>query len=559
MLALLFGASALIGVVANVVALQETGNHARERLIGNALVLLAAPLFLLIKRMIPWLVGVSMTLGALLLTVSIHLAGHGSEAVSAALMYLPLLVPAFYLYPRPVAWGHTVMIGVLAFAVLRDNPAFGAPEMVRGVGIALLLTTAVSWLVRASDLAERDYITGLTNRRGFERRAEAFLGAYDGSRPAALLVIDIDELKATNDRRGHKHGDDLLLRLGRSWSAALPPGTLLARHGGDEFTVLVDDVTPDQVDSLLDTMRSLSSGLSLTAGVAWCIAGETLTMLMLRADAAIFQAKSRGYGQTVTAPRGSTVHNGADIRRALEDQEFVLHYQPVVDLATGTVDKAEALVRWVRPDGQIVPPDQFIRLAEQTGTMLELGDWILSTAVHSATTWHHDGRPVAVSVNASGAELQDPTYARRVLRHVADAALAPERLIIELVESDFSLASRAVRANLVTLADAGVRLAIDDFGTGHSSLHRLDQLRVDILKIDRSFISPLTDPDQPMPVVTAILAMADALGLDVVAEGIETPEQADWLRRRGCSHGQGYLYGKPAPHPPATAVLHRSA
>ncbi|WP_146251991.1 putative bifunctional diguanylate cyclase/phosphodiesterase [Xylanimonas oleitrophica] len=549
LLAILYGSSAIIGLAANGIHLAQSGDGDVWRLAGNLLVLALAPLFLRMRRVVPWVVNVATTVGAGLVTLAVLLTQSGPGAASVAILYLLVTLPTFYLYPRSVAWSHSIAVGVLALVTLYAHGSFDAPSVVRGVGVGVALAVVIGWLVRAGDLAERDFTSGLTNRRGFERRAQAFLQGYDGSSRAALVVIDLDGLDSVNERRGSDYGDDLILRLGRAWTAVLPDGALLARHGGDEFTLMVDDISPEGLEAILAKMRAATPELTFTAGVAWCAAGETLTMLMLRADGAIFQAKRRGYGQTVAAVGASTVRSGSDIRDALARGEFVLHYQPVVDLTTGTVDKAEALVRWVQPGGRTVPPDEFIHLAEQTGAMLELGDWVVATACRTAATWPTtvDGRPVAVSVNASGTELQDPSYAGRVLRHVADAGLTPDRLMIELVESNYSLSSRSVRENLMSLTDAGVRLAIDDFGTGYSSLSRLDQLRVDILKIDRSFVRALTGPDQPMPVVTAILAMADALRIEVVAEGIETAEQADWLRSRGCTHGQGYFYSRPVP------------
>jgi len=548
LLCLLYGATGVIGIAAWV-ARDDRMAESPLRLVGNVLLVLVAPVFLRMRAPRAWVVNASTAVGAVLVSLAVHVTADPAAAISVSMLYLLVGLPTFYLYPQPVAWAHCAGIAALAMTGLTGNELLGPQEMVRGTGVALTLAVVVSWLVRAGDLAERDYTTGLPNRRGFERHAQEFLRRFDGARRAALVVIDLDEFHAVNERRGFGQGNRLLMETGRAWARTLPDTAMLARHGGDEFTLLVDDATAQDVDGLLAAMRSATPQVSLTAGVAWCAPGESLTMLMLRADSAIYAAKRRGAGQTVVAADVSSVRDGETIRRALRDGELALHFQPIVDLRTGEVDKAEALVRWLPPDGRVVRPDEFIHVAERTGVMLDLGDWIVATACRTAATWppRADGGAMAVSVNASGAELQDPTYAARVIGHVASAGLAPEQVVIELVESDFSLDTLSVRENLAALGAAGVRLAIDDFGTGHSSLSRLEQLHVDILKIDRSFVSALTSPAQPMPVVTAILAMATALGLDVVAEGVETPAQAEWLTVHGCSHAQGYHYGRPAP------------
>jgi EAL domain-containing protein (putative c-di-GMP-specific phosphodiesterase class I) len=246
------------------------------------------------------------------------------------------------------------------------------------------------------------------------------------------------------------------------------------------------------------------------------------------------------------------VQTGHDIVDALAAGEFALYYQPIINVKSAIVTKAEALVRWIHPEQGVIPPDEFIRRAEQTGTITALGDWILGQACRDAATWepNADGQPITVSVNASGHELHDASYADRVLAHLASVALTPDRLVIELVETDYNTASAVVAANLARLVGSGVCLAIDDFGTGHSSLSRLQHTPVNVLKIDRSFITPITHRDQAAPLVTAILAMARELNLDVIVEGIETVEQAAWLRDNGAIYAQGYLYGRPAPGPP---------
>ena len=513
---------------------------------------LIAPLFLRLRRLDWWLMNAITTSGTLTITLGLFLTGGGTTAAVCSTFYLVIVVHVFYAYARPVAWLHVGFAAAMCLSVLHGDRAVGASELIILLGVALSSAILVGWLVRAADLAEVDFLTGLLNRRGLEKAAETLLRALPAGTELALVLMDLDDFRSVNDRHGHDGGDDLLLALARHWASVLPAGAVLTRHGGDEFVLILTDHDLDGIEQVLTAMRSAPQTVTFSAGVAFAGPGETLSMLLSRADAAVYEAKRTGRARTVTASAPEDLQTGHDITRALRQGEFMLFYQPIINLNTGVVIKAEALVRWVHPDRGLIPPDEFIHRAEQTGTITALGDWVLATACHAATTWglNADNDPIIISVNASGLELRDPTYAHRVRDHLARAGLNSNRLVIELVETDYNATAPAVAENLQSLTHSGVRLAIDDFGTGYSNLHRLNQTHVQILKIDRSFIRPITHPDQPVPLVVAILAMAAALNLDVIAEGVETTEQAAWLRTRGVDYAQGYLYGKPTPHPP---------
>jgi diguanylate cyclase (GGDEF)-like protein len=521
------------------------------RLLGLAAVL-SAPAFLRLRRLDWWLMNSITTSGTLTITLGLYLTGGGTTAAVCSTFYLVVVVHVFYAYARPLAWLHVAFAASMCLLVLRGDHAVGASELMILLGVAVSSAVLVGWLVRAADLAEVDFLTGLSNRRGFESAAEALLRGRAGHHQLALVLIDLDDFRSINERYGHAGGDNLLLALARYWTSVVPAEAVLARHGGDEFVLLLPDADPERLEQVITAMRAAPQVTTFSAGLAFSTRGESVSMLLSRADSAVYEAKRAGRARTVVAAQPADLQTGDDITSALLRGDFVLFYQPIIDLNTGVVDKAEALVRWIHPERGLIPPSEFIHRAEQTGTITALGDWIVATACDAAVTWlpNADGEPINLSVNASGLELRDPTYAARVHAHLNRTGLDPARLVIELVETDYNANSPAVAGNLTQLADFGVQLAIDDFGTGYSNLNRLNQTHVQILKIDRSFITPICDRDQVVPLVTAILAMAAALNLDVIAEGVETAEQSAWLRTHGVTHAQGYLYGKPAPQPP---------
>lgn len=553
-LAFLYAASAVVGLVSYFLTDHEGDRQSGWLLVVYVACLVLSPVLLPMRQNRLWVVNLTTGFGTALVTLAVHLMGNGAMAVAGATFYLLVVIPSFYLYSRPIAWSQALIVGALALFVLHGNVVLGPAETAMGAGVAAVLTVAISWLVRASDLAETDYVTGLPNLRGFEAAARSALREAPAHEPVALILIDLDAFRAVSDRYGSTAGDDVLHSIARRWQRLLPERAVLARQESDEFALLICGEPAESVEQSLAAMREVAACVTFCAGVAWAAslpggARESLSMLKLRADAAVYEAKRRGPAQTAVSATPRSIRSGLDIRAALADGQFALYYQPIIDLHSGSVDKAEALLRWLHPVDGLIAPDDFIAVAEQTGVMLELGDWVLATACRDAAGWEPnvDGRPIVVSINASGVELHDPSYAGRVLAHVAGAGLRTDRVLLELVESDFNVNSSIVRANLAALTGAGVSLAIDDFGTGYSNLSRLDQMQVQVLKIDRSFVGALTGQQQQMPVIDAILAMGRALKLQVVAEGVETPEQAAWLRSRGCSHAQGYLYGEPAP------------
>ena len=419
--------------------------------------------------------------------------------------------------------------------------------------------------------AREDPITGLPNRSEFVEQVErAVRAGQDGGSPVAVLYLDLDGFKSVNDRFGHDAGDDLLRAVADRLCRHVREEDCVARLSGDEFAVLVaraEDV--EQVEALcLRLVRALRADflvagheivVGASVGVAVSEPGDDAAALLRNADMAMYSAKTLGKNQHV---RYSSALGDGRIRRlelieALRlgiDHELVVHYQPVVDLRSGDVTGVEALVRWQRGD-TLVPPDAFISVAEESGLVVELGERVLAQVVQDGPALvAAAGRPLDLAVNMSALQLREPGFLEQV--RAATEALGTSRLVLEMTETVLVQDDAETAETLHQLTRAGARLAIDDFGIGFSSIGYLQHLPVAILKIDRSFTQDVDSAPRARALVEAILLMATALDLDVVAEGIERPEQAALLRDAACPAGQGYLFSRPLPLP---EVLHAMA
>jgi diguanylate cyclase (GGDEF)-like protein/PAS domain S-box-containing protein len=419
--------------------------------------------------------------------------------------------------------------------------------------------------------AYHDALTGLANRSLLHEELEAAIGR--GERPS-LLVLDLDGFKAVNDTAGHDLGDEVLVAVARRLRHATRPRDVVARLGGDEFAVLVPD-DPEATAALAVAGRVLHAlRLPLmvkqrsirclgSVGVASATADASAAGLLRDADVAMYVAKARGKGRSerfTPAMRDELLRRQELedlVRRAVADRRLVLHYQPVLSLASGEVVGAEALVRLRGDDGNLISPVEFVPIAEDLGLIGEIGLRVLAEACRTAAGWQQldGGRAVSIAVNVSTLQLQGPELIRQVSSALEVSGLAPELLTLEITEGALT-AEPVVEETLRSLRALGVRLSIDDFGAGYSSLGRLRSFPVDELKIDRSFVAELT-ADGEATLVEAILAMAASLGLDVVAEGIESGEQAEALRARGCCRGQGFLFSPPVPADELAAWLVR--
>ena len=424
--------------------------------------------------------------------------------------------------------------------------------------------------------ALHDPLTGLPNRTLFTDRLEQALarGRRTGGR-VAVVFIDVDRFKVVNDSLGHETGDALLVQIGARLTQAVRATDSVARFGGDEFVILFDGVADDDMAMHLTdrVRRELMRPFSLegdddffttgSLGVALSGATSGAAELVRDADAAMYRAKAAG-GATAELFDSALRHEAVErlrteraLRRGLPRGELRLHYQPIWSLETGKIEAVEALARWARPGHGLVSPAGFIGVAEECGLMTAVGEWVLGEACRQAATWRAelgDAAPLPVHVNVSSRELEQPDLPGVVASALADAGLDPADLVLEITETGLLERTQRPASVLRAIKDTGVRIALDDFGTGYSSLSYLERFPIDELKLDREFIARIDGDDDEPVLVGAILAMAHALGLIVVAEGIETEEQVTVLRELGCERAQGYALARPAA-PEAIAAL----
>jgi diguanylate cyclase (GGDEF)-like protein len=409
-----------------------------------------------------------------------------------------------------------------------------------------------------------DPMTGLPNRLALTKR----INGLGPDAPAALLWLDLDDFKAVNDSLGHGFGDQVLVAVANRLVELVRPGDFVARIGGDEFVVLCErlsSVAPAMAlaaritTAMRQPLKLARSQRIVTAsiGIAVAAAGDTdAEALFAAADAAMYQAKNQGRGRVelfddaLRAAGADRLALGDDLRGAADRGELRLHYQPLLDLRTGHVRGVEALVRWQHPDRGLLAPDLFIGIAEETGTILELGAWVLREACRVLAIWGaapSAGRPLRISVNVAAEQITAGDLVDTVRTALSDAGANPALLTIEVTESSVMVDLDAATRTLRQLRDLGVHLAIDDFGTGYSSLTYLKQFPIHELKLDKSFVDGVGTNVEDSAIVAAVINLARAVDLHVVAEGVENLRQHAALRALGCDYGQGYLWHRPAP------------
>jgi diguanylate cyclase (GGDEF)-like protein len=422
-----------------------------------------------------------------------------------------------------------------------------------------------------------DELTGLANRALFDDRLTQALrrGERSGHAPA-VLSIGLDGFRDVNDSLGHPCGDDLLRVVADRLRAVVRSGDTVSRLGGDEFAILVEaDTSPlDEAETVAERVQAALAepfslagrqvSVSASLGLAGAEADATPSMVLRDADLALQQAKAAGRGGLVVFdPEMRTaalrrVRLEADLAQALERGELHLAFQPVLTLDTERLVGFEALLRWTHNTLGPIPPDMFIPIAERTGLIHELGCWVLEQACHTAAAWQRaypDVRPLSMAVNISGRQLEAEDFSGVVAEVLTDSGLSPSSLVLELTETALVDDPARAAADLGRLRELGVRIAIDDFGTGYSSLAYLSQFPVDILKIDRSFIVAITEQEHRSALVRGLLDLARALGLETIAEGVDSPIQRDRLRAEGCDMVQGYLYFRPLDYAEAELQL----
>jgi diguanylate cyclase (GGDEF)-like protein/PAS domain S-box-containing protein len=412
--------------------------------------------------------------------------------------------------------------------------------------------------------AEHDSLTGLPNR-GTMSRWLTDIGR-DELAATAVFFVDLDGFKLLNDSRGHSAGDAVLVEVGRRLRAAVRPADRVSRFGGDEFVVVCRDLPGEEgraaiagrIEAALAVPIMYEHEIvTVTASVGVAHGHAELadaTDLLRRADAAMYAAKRLGkdrtevYDDHLHAAAQSRARTEAVLRHALDEDRVVVHYQPIVDLGTGEIVGTEALVRLVDRDGQLVPPDQFIAVAEESGLIVPLGTFVLRQACRQTAAWRAGtGRPLSIAVNLSPRQAARSDLLVTVLSALEEARLEHGALYLELTESALLEVNDATLTQLTSLRDLGVGVGIDDFGTGYSSLSYLRQFPVTFLKVDRSFVRGLPAVADDTAVVAAVIGLAGALGLDCIAEGIETGEQLRTLRGLHAAFGQGYLFSRPLP------------
>ncbi len=435
------------------------------------------------------------------------------------------------------------------------------------VGVFSDITTIKRSEEELNRLAYHDALTGLPNRLLLlDRISHAVRRTNRSGGRFALLFIDLDRFKNINDNLGHQTGDELLMAVTERIQKRLRAEDTLSRLGGDEFILLMEDIPGEQQAAQLarDLLTLLSQpyhiaghDIFLSASIGISLHpedGGDAENLIKHADTAMYRAKEGGRNsyqfytreQSVAAFQRFSLE--AALHRALERGEFELHYQPQMDLTSGRVTAMEALLRWRHPDLGLIPPDQFIPVAEENGLILPIGEWVLETACREALQCQRlCGEPLIVAVNLSPLELQRGDPVNRVQRVLADIGLPARFLELEITESSAMRRGEESIAMLHELKNLGVSLAIDDFGSGYSNLGYLKQLPVSTLKIDRVFVRDLPDNKEDAAITRAIIALGHSLNLNVLAEGVETPAQRDFLRQHGCDMQQGYLLAKPQP------------
>jgi len=420
---------------------------------------------------------------------------------------------------------------------------------------------------RLNYLAYHDELTGLPNRSLYnDRLSQAMIEARRQGRYVGVMLLDIDHFKMVNDTLGHEAGDELLRDFGKRLSVCVRESDTVARFGGDEFALVLADMA-DPRDAIFVAQKMLDSfappffvgGRELFVGPSigitiYPLDSDDLEGLVKNADSALYHAKAQGrnnfqfYSAELTARAQSRLDTETSLRRALERREFLLHFQPKFSLETGEMTGVEALIRWQHPELGMVSPQDFIGIAEESGLILPIGEWVLRAACQQVKRWHDEGlAQVRLAVNLSTKQFRHSRLKEMLAGVLAETGFDPRYLEFEITESMLMENSAAVSEVLDDLKAMGISISVDDFGTGYSSLSYLKRFPIDALKIDRSFVRDVPADHDDAAIVRAIIAMSRSLRMKVIAEGVETQEQQQFLRAEGCDEIQGFLSGRPMP------------
>jgi diguanylate cyclase (GGDEF)-like protein len=457
-----------------------------------------------------------------------------------------------------------------------DTGAFG-PEEVRlleelatdlAYGIETLRTRAqhAEAEQKLEFLAHHDVLTGLPNRLLLRDRFDQAAALADRDQTGvAVLFLDLDNFKQVNDTLGHNYGDQLLVRVVERLHNHLRDTDTISRQGGDEFIVLlphlndlaiIGGIAHNIVEAFAEPfeIEHFSINTSFSIGISlFPNDGREFDALLKNADTALYQAKDSGrdtyrfFSEKMNLDAEEQLYLQGQLRNAVKNEEFLLHYQPQIDIASGRIIGAEALVRWQHPELGLIPPSKFIPLAERSGVVIPMGEWVLNEACRQARIWQENGQLLVIAVNLSALQFKRGNLLETVAKALKQSGLAANQLELELTESILLQDIDAAIKTLHSLKEMGVKLSIDDFGTGYSSLSYLKRLAVNKLKIDQSFVRDLAESADSAAIVRAIIQLGHTLQLTVIAEGVETESQLAFLRDHGCDEIQGYLFSRPIP------------
>jgi len=469
---------------------------------------------------------------------------------------------------RPMGMAHDLWLHRKDSTLVPVDVALGYSEAYGGAAVAFVRDISEVKRLEAQTRyqAAHDSLTGLVNRWQFGQRLEqAIQHSAQESQPFALLLLDLDDFKAINDGYGHAAGDQVLIEVARRIKSVLRASDVVGRLGGDEFTVLLPSISheqdvPSTATKLLQLLREpyRVQGFELTCGASAGVAlfpqdARDAETLMRYADMAMYHSKERGRGHYAlyTPPMGEKMAEKVllhdRLKLALAYGGLSLHYQPQVDVFSGEVIGAEALLRWTDPTLGEIPPSRFIPVAEATGLILPLGLWVLNTVCRQIVAWQEAGTPLRVAVNVSVQQLQQPEWPDQLQEILQRHNVPADLLELELTESEAMADPVLANKSLNRIKALGMSITLDDFGTGYSSLAYLQQLPISRIKIARDFVEPMLEGDTQAALVRAVIELSHALGMTVVAEGVESPEQLRRLHHYGCDIVQGWLYAKAMP------------
>ncbi|SRR5579883_153141 len=420
---------------------------------------------------------------------------------------------------------------------------------------------------RLAQLAHYDNLTALPNRIFFNEMLNKTLShASRHNKILAILFIDLDHFRQINDALGYKVGNQVLKDMANRFSAVIRNGDIIARLGGDEFIILLNDINNPKFASpiaekiLQECAKPITvadNTFHMTASIGICIFpndGSTLEDLQKRADLALYKAKQAGggvyqyYSKEMTLEAHKHIKLNSALRKAIQNKEFILHYQPKFNLITGAITGVEALVRWINPEIGLVNPIQFIPQAEESGVITAIGEWVLEEACRANKAWQDKGlTPITMAVNLAPAQFNHPEFVNVIKNCLSQSGLDPAFLELEISETTMMDAIHIAKEKLEEIKKIGVRVCIDDFGTGNTSISYLKQFPIDVLKIDQSFIKGIPGNQNDLAITSAIIALAHNLGMQVVAEGVETIEQLQFLGEHNCDSVQGYYFSRPLP------------